>query len=300
MLEYLDARRADGELLLYFMPTTNGNCRFPQYHVFLNKLIEKRRVENVATFTLSTQNNYGGIGAANVIRVLKAVVAADVMDDVRNAIMALARDPDTGLAEFDRQWARMLESLRRGGRDFYRVLGRVAETLAGIPLRHPLHAARRVLMAGEIYVRKDEFSSGKVVEALARRGVVVQRAPLLEWIRYIDFWAQKIERQKLSLGDFLEVKLRLIVQNRIERKIKRILARSDLYEQEIINVEEVLRIGEHFVPRRFGGETILVVGRFFQEVPAQFDGMVSIGPFACLPTRIIEAILSAESKVQCY
>jgi predicted CoA-substrate-specific enzyme activase len=298
LVEYLDTRRADGELLLYFMPTTNGNCRFPQYYVFLNKLIEKRRVENVATLTLSTENNYGGLGAGNIIRVLKGVVVADVMDDVRNAIMALARDPHEGLAEFDRQWGRVLDCLRGGLRNFYGTLDRVAADLARIPLRQPLHEARRVLMAGEIYVRKDEFSSGKVVEALARRGIVVQRAPLLEWIRYIDYWAQKVERRKLSLADFLEVKLRMIVQNRVERKVKQSLARSGLYEQEIINVEEVLRLGEHFVPRRFGGETILVVGRFFQDVPKHFDGMVSIGPFACLPTRIIESILAPESKVQ--
>ena len=298
LVEYLDTRRRDDELLLYFMPTTNGNCRFPQYHVFLNKLIEKRRTENVATFTLTTQNHYGGIGAARIVQILKAVIVADVMDDVRNALLALARDPDAALAEYDRQWRRVLDCLRGGLRGFYRVLDDVADALSKIPLREPLHAARRVLMAGEIYVRKDEFSSGKVVEALARRGIVVQRAPLLEWIRYIDFWAQKIERQKLSLADLLEVKLRIIVQNRVERKIKQSLARSGLYEQEIIDVDEVLKIGEHFVPRRFGGETILVVGRFFHDVPAQFDGMVSIGPFACLPTRIIEAILAPESRVR--
>jgi hypothetical protein len=155
-----------------------------------------------------------------------------------------------------------------------------------------------VLLAGEIFVRKDEFSSQRVIEALARRQIVVQRAPMLEWIRYVDYWVRKIERRKLALGERIEMNLRMLTMGRIERKVKRILAASGLYQHELVDIAGVMNVGQHFVHQSFGGETILVVGRFFKDILKHFHGMISIGPFACLPTRIIEAILTPESRVQ--
>jgi len=298
LLEYVERSRSNGDLLLYFMPTANGNCRFSQYFVFLNRLIEKKRIENVVTFTLTTENGYGGLGVPAVLRMLKGIVVADAMDDIKNAILALAVEREQALEVFQTEWGNMMDCFARGAKDLWRVLRRSAARLASIPLKHPLAEARRVLMAGEIYVRKDEFSSGPVLEALAEREIVVHRAPMLEWIRYIDFWVQHIERRKLAFRDNLELKMRILLQNRIERKIKRILARSGLFLDEPLDVEAIVRTGEHFVDRTFGGETILVVGSFFKHVPEHFHGMVNIGPFACLPTRVTEAILTPESQVR--
>ncbi len=302
LLEYVrkrDARSEDGEeLLVYFMPTTNGNCRFAQYSVFLNKLIEKQRLRNVATFTLTSENSYGGLGPVKATRFLRAAVVADVMDDIRNALAALAVDREAALREYDRQWRQVLACFRRGGGRLFTVLGEAAARLGAIPLTQPFREAKKVLLAGEIFVRKDEFSSGGVVERLARRGIVVQRAPLLEWLRYIDHWTQRIERPRFSLVEMLEHKVRMITQNRQERKIKRVLGKSGLCEPEFIRVDEVIEFGRHFVSEQFGGETILAVGRFFKDVPEHYDGMISIGPFACLPTRIIESILQPESRVR--
>lgn len=298
LLEYLERNRRNGDLLLYFMPTANGNCRFSQYFVFLNRLIEKKRIENVVTFTLTTENSYGGMGVRAVLRMLKGIVVADAMDDIKNAILALAVDRAQGLAVFEAEWQNLMDCFARGAKDLWRVLRRSAARLATIPLKHPLAEARRVLMAGEIYVRKDEFSSGPVLAALAEREIVVHRAPMLEWIRYIDFWVQHVERGKLAFRDNLELKVRMLLQNRIERKIKRILARSGLFLDEPLDVESIIRTGENFVDRTFGGETILVVGSFFKHVPEHFHGMVNIGPFACLPTRVCEAILTPESQVR--
>jgi hypothetical protein len=62
------------------------------------------------------------------------------------------------------------------------------------------------------------------------------------------------------------------------------------------DIERVLEAGERFVDRSFGGETILVIGRFLKDILTDFHGLISIGPFACLPTRIIESILTPEAK----
>ena len=298
LLEYVEDRREPDELLLYFMPTSNGNCRFPQYYVYLNKLIEKHRLENVVTYTLSSENSYGGLGPLRVLTMVKAIIVGDVMDDIRNAMLVLAEDREQALAVFDEVWRDICDCFAAGTKGLAKVLARAAARLAEVPKRFPINQAKKVLMAGEIYVRKDEFSSQRVVNALARKDIVVQRAPMIEWIHYVDYWVQYVERRRLALGEWIEMKTRMFVMNRAERKIKKILARSGFYQYEVCDIGSVLDVGEQFVDRYFGGETILVIGRFFKDIMKDFHGMISIGPFACLPTRIIEAILTPESKIK--
>lgn len=298
MIEYVEKYRPADELTAYFMPTANGNCRFPQYYVYMDKLVKKRQIKDFVTFTLSTENSYGGLGPGAALKMLRGIVVSDVMDDVKNAIYTLAVDRDQAIQVFDREWAAILKTFRGGGKGIERTLLGVAERLAEIPLRKPLAEATRVLMAGEIYVRKDEFSSQRVIERLAEREIVVQRSPMLEWIHYIDYWTKHIQPKKLTLREKVELKLRAMMVHRIERTVKQALARSGLYEVEMGDIEEVIEIGEHFVDRSFGGETILVVGRFFKDILHDFHGMISIGPFACLPTRVIEAILTPESRTK--
>jgi hypothetical protein len=120
---------------------------------------------------------------------------------------------------------------------------------------------------------------------------------MLEWIHYVDYWVQHIEKRTLGLRDQLELSVRLAVTNRIEKKIKRILAQSGLYTYEVSDIRGILDVGQRYVHKTFGGETILVIGRFFKDILKDFHGMISIGPFACLPTRIIESILGPEAKI---
>ena len=296
MVDYVERHRKDGELLLYFMVTGTGGCRLPQYRVHLDKVIEKRRIEDLATFTVTSENGYGGLGVGNVIALLKGIIVADLMDDVKNTIRVLALDRERANRVFDQQWQKLLDCFSAGCKGLYKVLGRAAAALAAIPLRYPITEASTVLLAGESFVRKDEFSSQAVVEALAQRGILVHRAPMLEWLHYVDYWNQHVGQRKLTFRERLELKTRLIVQNRIEKKIKRILARSGLCRSQVTDIARILDVGEHFLKYISGGEPIIVVGRFFKDILEDFHGMISIGPFACLPTRVVESILTPESR----
>ncbi len=299
LLEYVEHHRQPGEIIVYFMPTSNGSCRFPQYFVFMNKLIENKQIEDVVTLTLTSENSYGGLGVAQITQVLRAIMISDAMDDIKNAILALAVEPNYGISVWQEQWEKILAALAAGQTRLKPVLREVARKIAGIPRKFSLHEAHKVLLAGEIYVRKDEFSSQRVVENLARRGIVVHRAAILEWLKYVDLWVDSIEKSKVHLRHRIELLIRSMLMNRIEHTIKSALAESGFYENEPCKVEPILRMGEKFVDRGFaGGETILVIGRFFKEILREYQGMISIGPFACLPTRIIESILEPESRTR--
>ena len=54
LLKYVGDRASDDELLAYFMPFTPGNCRFPQYRVFLKNRFRKKNPRNF-TCSILTQ-----------------------------------------------------------------------------------------------------------------------------------------------------------------------------------------------------------------------------------------------------
>jgi predicted CoA-substrate-specific enzyme activase len=130
MLEYEGSRKNADEMLLYFMPTSIGSCRFCQYFVFLRKLIEKKRIPNLTMLTFSSGNSFAGIGTVNTITLVKSLIVADVMDDIRNAMCVLAVDTESALRLYDEQMQKIGACIEDRPADLYRMLRKVAATLA--------------------------------------------------------------------------------------------------------------------------------------------------------------------------
>jgi predicted CoA-substrate-specific enzyme activase len=299
LLEYLQNRKDKSEMLAYFMPTVSGNCRFAQYAVFFNDFIKKHKIENLALMTLTADNSYGGLATSDMLTILKSIIISDVMDDIYNAMSVLAIDKEAAKVVFEKQWQAIRSSFENGAEDIYDVLEDVAAELKKIPLKHSLEESKVVLLAGEIYVRKDEFSCEQVVSRLAERDIIVKRAPSLEWLYYVDFLTQTgLVQANFTLKDRLVFYGKLMLQRRFEKKIKDILSRSGLYTYELIDVKTLIEYGKKFVDVKLTGETILIIGAFMKEIIDHVHGVISIGPFACLPGRITESILTQESTLQ--
>jgi len=300
LLDHLKKRPAD-EMTAYFMPFTPGNCRFPQYRVFLNGLIDRQQLANVAVFSLTAEKGYmyQAFSPLDRLSILKGFIVHDVMEDIRNAIFVLARDRNAAQAVFDAQWRRILDVFeQRRVRDLYPALESAAAELARVPLRTPLARATRVSLMGEIFVRRDYYSGQDLLERLAERDIVVKRSHFFEWLKYVDTLIKRgVYQPGFDLKSALQFQIKLFLQNHYERRIKSILAKSGLYEFEIADIDAILDYGKDFFDIEFRGESILMAGNFFREMLHGIHGAISIGPFACMPTRVIEAVLSAESTM---
>jgi predicted nucleotide-binding protein (sugar kinase/HSP70/actin superfamily) len=222
------------------------------------------------------------------------------MEDVKNALRVLAKDRPAALAVFEEQWTRIIKIFAtKRGKGLYPLLAEVATKLAAIPLKKQLKDARQVLLHGEIFVRREYFACQDLLDRLERREIVVKRAHMFEWLSYCDFNVEEgIYEASFNLRESLEFKLKLHLQRTYEKKIKAALARSGLYEYELVDMKKIIGMGKNFFDVRFTGETILVVGCFFTDILHSVQGVVSIGPFACMPTRVIESVLSAESTLE--
>jgi predicted nucleotide-binding protein (sugar kinase/HSP70/actin superfamily) len=177
----------------------------------------------------------------------------------------------------------------------YSQLERTAEKLSTIKTKVPISEAKKVALIGEIYVRNDDFSRLDLLKRLAEKEFVVSIAPIGEFVYYTNYLASKDTRYfSKNFSKKVGFNIRDMVQINIEKKIKKILCKSGLIDFEFSRIEDFIGKAEHLVKSDLEGETILTIGSALYEIHDHVCGVISIGPFGCMPSRIAESILNVE------
>lgn len=281
----------EDEMTLCFVPSANGGCRLGQYCVALENHIKNKKMDNLALFTLGNENNYAGLDQKTLIQFAKTVTISDVMDDIYNSIYALACDRRQGLEIFMEQWEKILDCFRNRGNTEKTLRGAAAE-LKKIPLKKPYAEACKVMLCGEIYVRKERFASDPVMKALAQREIVMKVSPFNEWMFYVDYMVDRnILDAKHTFTERIVNKLQYYYKTHMDNKYRRILAESGLNDYGPIDIYGIMKAGEQFMSAYLGGDPIISCGSAMREIFHSFGGVVVIGPFACMQSRTTEAML---------
>ncbi len=288
MLHYLKHRPAD-EITAYFMATAEGPCRFGQYHVFSKNVIEKHRIPDAAVLSLTSTNSYGGLGDRFTLAAWRALILGDLFEEMWSTILAGAVDREQGLHILHQEHQKISAVIDKGWTIISRQIKKSAAELARIPLRTPFHEIPKLSLIGEIYVRHDPISLQQLVERMADRGFIVRTSQNSEWIKYVDWLIKnKIEGQ-VTLGFWL----RYLVKQYFDKKIRRLMAPAGLFfYEETADVEPLIKAGSKFISPNLTSESILTVGAALHEILHPACGIISIGPFGCMPTRVAESILN--------
>lgn len=294
LINYLDSRDNKDEILVYFMPTSNGPCRFGQYNILIKSLIEKLQLEDVTQISLSCDNSYAGLGTGFSARAFQSVIISDVLDDIYSAVITIARDRENALKVFHKICEQVIESV---GKDSWQgvkdTLRRAARTLSTIERVQSIEKTPKAALVGEIYVRRDAFSRQYLVERLARQGIILKAAPIAEWIYYCDYMVKTNKSGNVSKKELISSYIEGFFKNSFERTIKGILARSGFYEAHLVDVDRLIKNASSLISPSLTVETILTVGAAVTEIVEEVAGVISIGPFGCMPSRIAEAIINA-------
>jgi predicted nucleotide-binding protein (sugar kinase/HSP70/actin superfamily) len=205
----------------------------------------------------------------------------------------LACDRQTALKTFESVVA-TLEAGIASRRELSGAIAEQARVLAQIPLKGRIEDVPKVSLLGEIFVRTDGFSRQNLVERLANKGILVQVAPVSEYMYFCDYLMQKsLYHVKPSVVEKMMSVVRSYVKGHYEKSIKEALAESGLYVPRLIHIDSVVDKVKHLIPPQFtAGETVLTVASAVNEMLEHVNGVISIGPFGCMPGRVGEAILS--------
>ncbi|MDP2645677.1 MAG: acyl-CoA dehydratase activase [Desulfobacterales bacterium] len=294
MLSYIRNEKKDNELLIYFMPTGSGPCRFGQYYIFMEDLVRRLKIPDVALLSLTADNAYAGFGNSFHRKAWWAIVISDVMEDIRSMLLANARDAGAALLIFHEEWRKILSTLEQG--EFSIIEEQLLQTcrhFKNIALKRPAKEVPLIGLVGEIFVRRDSISRQYLTEHLAGKGFAVICAPIAEWMYYTDYAVEKaVSGFRIPQSNRFELLLRKNFMAKYENRIKAIFATTGLVRPEPVHIKSIINHAKPYISANHEGEAVLTVGSALEEIVTHVCGIISIGPFGCMPNRLAETLLT--------
>ena len=307
-----DKYRKD-ELYLLFVPITTGPCRTGQYYIYYENLFRDMRLENVVVFILSADNSYSELGSGFSMMMWKGLVVSDYLKDIQNSLKATAADPVSATKDFEKSWHKLMYAVEHKPKEIWKELEGVAEDVKRIPLKKRVDDCPRVLVVGEIYVRRDDFAVGELTDLMSERGVVVKVAGISEWIHYLDFVREYALKKLIALRkpgtrlfskpwrDLKKLGIEEWWKHSVEKKVLRILGPTGLIPETPHDMHEIMEYTqEHFVNLELNSEIAVSSGSAAAAMDAGYSGIVNISPFACLIGRVIEGLFTPWARERNY
>jgi predicted nucleotide-binding protein (sugar kinase/HSP70/actin superfamily) len=285
--------------ILFFMPHGYGPCRQGQYYILLKDIINELKLKDIGILSMDDEASFEDLGTDFFLKGWIAITIADIIHDIESVILTLAKDKKTALAILNEQWQKIIFSLEHSKRkEIFSQLKESAGALAEIELIMPVEDSKVVSLIGEIYVRREEFSRGNLVKTLIENGFVVRTAPIAEYVYYGNYLIKNSIIEGSSLKNRIQISLKDKYQQYYERKIKDIFAVTGLYKHEMVEIEKTINYAKNLVSDKLVGETILTTGLALRDILDESCGVISIGPFNCMPSRLSEALLNKEMTLE--
>ena len=293
LLNYIQHQRDANEVVVYLLATGTGPCRFGQYYIFIEDLIRRLQIPDVAIFALTSENSYLGLDKGIERKTWWGVVVSDIMEDIRAMLLANAAAPGPALEIFKNEWMSLLKALEDGTfNHLENQLKTSASILRGIPLKLPVQAVPIISLTGEIFVRRDSLSRQNLTERLAHKGFATICTPVAEWVFYSDYLVdQGLIDQKLPFLEKVRFKIRKKVMAADERRLRSLLLASGLVNSPPIDIPHIIENAEPYISRNLTGEAVLTIGGSLSDIATHACGIIAIGPFGCMPNRLSEAIM---------
>jgi predicted CoA-substrate-specific enzyme activase len=301
------------EIYILFVPTTTGPCRTGQYFVFYENLFKDLRLENVVVFTLDSDNSYNELGPEFSKYAWWSAILGDHMKDVETSLRTCAADPVNAMTTYDKLWRRMINVAEKNVTQVLPVLKEISDEIARIPLKKKMEDCSKVLIVGEIYVRRDDFAVDELIAHFSRRGIIGKVSNVTEWIYYCDFvreyelkkrlklipWYRRIFTKELM--DLINWNIEQAYKHDVEKKVRETLSSTKLIPKTPHDMQEIMGNTEkHFVSNELYSEISISSGVAATAMMDGYSGIVNISPFACLIGRVIEGLLTPWARERKY
>jgi len=303
MLDYFSRNQLDPDTVyMVFTPSTTGPCRVGQYAVFYQSLFQELGYSNVLVLNLSSDNSYTELGKEFSKLSWVAMTLGDALQDMEYNLRTLAVDPVSAGAEFRIILAEIVAMMGQDPWGVMKALPGWAGRLSRIPLKKTIKESRKVMVVGEIYVRRDDYSVGTLMSHLSANGIVGKIEGLGEWIDYLDFdqvyrYGKKVKAMPIwrryfsrEFRKLLSLKVEIRWKDWMERRIMGALEPSGLVIEGPTDMKKIMRRAPGFTSLEFDTEATLSTCTATTAMDDGFHGIAVIAPFACLPGRLVESL----------
>ncbi len=313
-LSYFASEEYDkDQTYLLFVPTTQGPCRTGQYYVFYENLFRDLEIDNVVLITLDSDNSYAELGPKFTRNAWWGLIIADYMKDIETSLRTCAVNPRTAIAQYDELWKGLIEIAEKDISVVIPELKRIGSEIAKIPLKQKMEDTPKVLVVGEIYVRRDDFAVDELVRLFSKRGIIAKVSGISEWLYYCDHTRRHDLRKQYNLNSaikkpfskaFRELvvwKIEAMWKHNVEKKVKNALAVTNLIPTTPHDMDAIIENAEkHFVNQDLYSEISISSGVSATALEDDYSGVVNISPFACLIGRVIEGLITPWARDNGY
>jgi predicted CoA-substrate-specific enzyme activase len=301
------------EIYLLFVPTTTGPCRTGQYFVFYENLFKNLRLENVVVFTLDSDHSYNELGPEFSKYAWWAFILSDYMKDIETVLRTCAENPKTALDQYHQLWRQMIHCAENDITKVIPLLEGIAGEIAKIPLKNKIEPCPKILIVGEIYVRRDDFAVDQLIDLFSKNGIIAKVSNVAEWVYYCDYVRKHELKKKLKIlpwhrrmfsdhfKEILKWHMEHLYKKNVENKINKTLSATHLLPKAPHNMNQIMENTEkYFVSNELHSEISISSGVAATAMTDGYCGIVNISPFACLIGRVIEGLLTPWAREHKY
>jgi len=133
---------------------------------------------------------------------------------------------------------------------------------------------------------------------LAEKGFISHVIPFMEVLFYIDYCLMN-DLTEIDVNPFMKIYFffKSFFQSKIDKDLKNIFANCGFYKPAYINIKEVIKASRYIVSPHLRGEVPITTGAALKYILNDSCGVISIGPFACLPSRVVESLLKSNMNL---
>ena len=270
----------------FFMPSSDGPCRFGQYVNLHRIILDREGYKDVAIINPSSYNSYAGLTQQIRLDLWQATLYSDFLVKLRCKVKPYEKNQGETTELFLKSIKQMEQAIEAGNHQ--KQFTRIVNAFASIPrtnsLKKPL-----VGIVGEIYVRCDPFSNEGLIDYIESLGAEVWLSPASEFLLYSTYSQNlRAKRQKDTLS-LISGKATAWITASAEHRLQKTV-RNLLHDRIEPSIAEIHKKTEPYLPFECGTESVLTLGRaiIFAEQGASI--VVNVSPFTCMPGTVTAAL----------
>jgi len=292
MIQMLKSPGFDAERSAFFMPTSNGPCRFGQYFHFQRMVLDDLGYSEVPIYAL---NQDGGIyreclEVGNEFSRLawQGIVAVDILEKKLREVRPYEKrkgEADSVYQHYLRQICEAIKNKEDPAEALLRARKDFADLTTSKERGKPI-----IGVVGEIYIRSNSFSNENLVREIEALGGEVWLPPIGEWILYTNFTAMRHSFKSRHWSNLLRTVITNFYQSYDEHHLSKAFA-HDFRDSPEPTTRKTIRNASPYLDSTFEGEAILSIGKAVDFVRKGVHGIINVMPFTCMPGTIVNALL---------
>ena len=292
---------------VFFLPTSDGPCRFGQYVPYLRKVLRESGYGQIEIVSPTDSNSYGGLGSiVNTFSRMawRGIVASDSIHRLLLKTRPYETVAGTADGAYQESLRDLCDTIESACSDMNCQLGslaaclkRASERFRAVPVKYD-HTLPLIGVIGEIFCRLNTFSNDDLIRRLESHGAEASLSHVAEWVSYTSFEQERLLRmagRTISI-EMLGAKIRNHIRHADEQALLSPL-REDLKGYDEPEIEEIIKLAWPYLPANgVAGEMVLSVGLVAYHAKHGADGIIDISPFGCMNGIVSEAIYPKVSR----